>query len=222
MKRGGIAIPKPKWWMTLVVLLLQLLLNPCWHSEVKSSTDLLFVGINCIVVLFLLAYLSQLRPSRWAAGWLLGIPLIILYWIPNTPLIMNAIYLLTFFLYLYVAAIAIPALLRLQKVDIEQVAASLSIYLLIGMAWAIAYYFVNKIHPNSFAIDHGELLPSSGELSSFIYFSFVTLTTLGYGDIVPTSCIARSFAILEAVCGITCLSFVVARLIGLHTASVKK
>ncbi len=55
-----------------------------------------------------------------------------------------------------------------------------------------------------------------GEFSDLIYFSFVTITTLGYGDITPVSRMAKNLALLEAVWGQTYLAVLVARLVGLH------
>lgn len=58
-----------------------------------------------------------------------------------------------------------------------------------------------------------------GEFSDIIYFSFVTITTLGYGDIIPVSRMAKNLALLEAVWGQTYLTVLVARLVGLHLSS---
>jgi hypothetical protein len=57
-----------------------------------------------------------------------------------------------------------------------------------------------------------------GEPTAVLYFSFATLTTLGYGDIVPVSAIARTLATLEAITGQLYLAVLVARLVGLHIA----
>ncbi len=58
-----------------------------------------------------------------------------------------------------------------------------------------------------------------GEFSDMIYYSFVTMTTLGYGDITPVSRMAKNLALLEAVWGQTYLAVLVARLVGLHLSS---
>jgi len=213
------SLPRPKWWLILIVLVLQLVVNPCWHSQVDQWVDILLVALNCIVVLLLITYVNPGHPIKFGIGVALGVPIIVLYWITNTPAVLSSIYLLTLALYIYVILLALPSLLRADEPGIEQVAASLSLYILIGMAWAIVYYFIELLHNGAFAIDHGAEVMSGAEIANFVYFSFVTLTTLGYGDIVPLTCLARSFAILEAVCGLACLSFVVARLVGLSAAS---
>lgn len=76
-----------------------------------------------------------------------------------------------------------------------RIAAAVAIYLLIGLIWGHLYNMIHILDPNSFAIDHN---PNEFVLS---YFSFVTLVTLGYGDVVPVSSAARSLAILEGVAG---------------------
>jgi uncharacterized membrane protein len=58
--------------------------------------------------------------------------------------------------------------------------------------------------------------------SDFIFYSFTTLTTLGYGDITPVSPAARSFAVLEAITGVFYAAVLVARLVGLLTYTVNK
>ena len=55
--------------------------------------------------------------------------------------------------------------------------------------------------------------------SGFMYYSFITLTTVGYGDITPVTGVARSFSLLEGIVGQTYMAVLVARLVGLHVAS---
>ena len=90
-----------------------------------------------------------------------------------------------------------------------------STYLLIGVTWAVVYVILNSVEPGSFSFpDH-----DSGKGDSLFYFSFVTLVTLGYGEITPVSEIARSFSVVEAIMGSLFLTILVARLVGLYTAS---
>ncbi len=86
-------------------------------------------------------------------------------------------------------------------------------YLLFGLTWASAYHLVAFRVPKSFA---GAVPETSESLSAWVYYSFVTLTTLGYGDIVPVSLIARSLAILEALTGQLYPAILLARLVSLE------
>jgi hypothetical protein len=81
--------------------------------------------------------------------------------------------------------------------------------------WAFIYTVLENIHPGSFAISEGHI--EAGR-PLFIYYSFITITTLGYGDITPVTAPANSFALIEAVTGQIYLVVLVARLVGMHIA----
>jgi hypothetical protein len=100
---------------------------------------------------------------------------------------------------------------RPGSVDAERIFAALDAYLLAGLTFGVAYWLIETSVPGSFrgATPLG--------LSDCIYFSFVTIATLGYGDIVPVSETARAVTILEAVGGQMYLAVLVARLVGLYT-----
>ena len=88
-------------------------------------------------------------------------------------------------------------------------------YLLIAIMWAFIYSLLEIIQPGSFAIGEGQI--EVGRLL-FIYYSLVTITTLGYGDITPVTAQANSFSSLEAVIGQIYLVVTVARLGGINIA----
>jgi voltage-gated potassium channel len=96
-------------------------------------------------------------------------------------------------------------------VDGERIFAALDAYLMIGLMFAICYAVLDKVDPASFGS------PSEIDLTMdrAIYFSFVTIATLGYGDIVPLGGLARGLAILEAVTGQMYLAVLVAWLVSL-------
>jgi Ion channel len=111
---------------------------------------------------------------------------------------------------LFAAAGALRFAMHARRVDAEHLYAALSAYLLAGIFFALFYWTLEQIAPGSFA--------ASGEFSrmSAIYFSFVTLATLGYGDIVPRADVARGLAIIEGVGGQLFLAVMVARLVSLY------
>jgi hypothetical protein len=115
-------------------------------------------------------------------------------------------------------ALAIMALTRTvfsaKKVTGETIKGGISVYLLIGMLWAFAYQFLTLQDPGALASSRGEV--GAGHMQ---YYSFVTLTTLGYGDITPVSWLARNLAVLEAIVGQIFLTVLIARLVGLHTSA---
>jgi Ion channel len=90
---------------------------------------------------------------------------------------------------------------------------SVSLYFLLGMSWFAIYNVVNSVQPGSIA-EAGTPITGVAHWSTFLYFSMVTLTTLGYGDIIAIRPAARMFAVLEAAAGVLYLAITVARLVG--------
>ena len=98
----------------------------------------------------------------------------------------------------------------------ECVFGAICIYLLIGLNWSMIYVLIESIAPGSFNLHDASSL-SYGELTArFIYFSFTTLTTTGYGDITPTTDIARSIVMLEYGVGVFYLAIMMARLVSAY------
>lgn len=97
-----------------------------------------------------------------------------------------------------------------EDVDQEHVYAALSAYLLAGCFFGFAYWSVEQAWPGSFSG------PDEFDRASAIYFSFVTLASLGYGDFLPRSDVARGLATFEVIGGQLFLAVLVARLIGMY------
>ncbi|HXP35171.1 MAG TPA: potassium channel family protein [Chthoniobacterales bacterium] len=103
------------------------------------------------------------------------------------------------------------------RVTSDKIFAAICVYLLLGFVWTYTYALLDDMQPGSFA-DSTETgrTDDVAHVSQLRYFSFATLTTLGYGDILPRSSTARTMAVLEAVMGQIYLAVLVARLVGLH------
>jgi hypothetical protein len=97
----------------------------------------------------------------------------------------------------------------------NKIAGSISAYILLGVIWGIVYSLFYHLQPESFSIPAQLQTDSTINLWS-IYFSFTTLTTLGYGDIVPRLQAAQSYAVMEAACGQIFLTVLIARLVALQ------
>jgi voltage-gated potassium channel Kch len=99
------------------------------------------------------------------------------------------------------------------KVDSNRIVGSISLYLLLGLLWTLIYLFLLMIDPEAFRGLEAETWREAFPRAA--YFSFVTLTTLGYGDILPTNPVAQFFAYMEAVAGVFYMAIVVASLVSI-------
>jgi hypothetical protein len=102
------------------------------------------------------------------------------------------------------------------RVDRNKIIGSICIYILLAVIWAFAYLMVEMFVPGSFNGLKSGLWQEN--LEALVYYSFVTLTTLGYGDIAPIQPLARFMAYLEAITGIFYTTVLVASLIGMRLA----
>ncbi|HKF47141.1 MAG TPA: ion channel [Terracidiphilus sp.] len=93
---------------------------------------------------------------------------------------------------------------------------SVSLYFLIGLTWFALYSLINVVQPGSFN-EAGVPVRGDAHWSTMLYFSLVTLTTLGYGDIVAVKPMARMVATLEAAAGVLYVAITVARLVSAQT-----
>jgi hypothetical protein len=122
---------------------------------------------------------------------------------------------------LLAAASALRFALGARVVDREHLYAGLSAYLLAGIFFGVFSWVLEHTWPGSFAIP-GEGVQGNLSLTGAIYYSFVTLATLGYGDIVPRSEAARGLAIIEAVAGQLYLAVMIARLVSLYASGTDR
>jgi voltage-gated potassium channel len=114
----------------------------------------------------------------------------------------------------FITVVLISRIVSDPSVTTDMLAGAISAYLLIGITFGLSYLLIEHLVPGSFrdTVEPGKhFLPSE-----FTFFSFITLTTVGYGDIVPWSAYARSTAIIEAVIGIIYPALLISRLVGLH------
>ncbi len=111
------------------------------------------------------------------------------------------------------AIVVLAQVYRAGPVTFHRIQGAIAAYLLLGITWASAYHFVTLLDAG--AIGGGGLTPGS-DVTSYMYFSFVTLTTVGYGDVTPVSQVARSLSILEALTGQLYPAILLARLVSLE------
>ena len=117
----------------------------------------------------------------------------------------------------YILVIILSHIFREKEVTEDLITGAVCVYLLLGMIWAFVFYFLELAKAGSFSF----ATTSHQDVGSFMYYSFITLATVGYGDIVPLSSPARSLAVLEAVTGQLYLAVMIARLVGVHASQAR-
>ncbi|PCJ88630.1 MAG: transporter [Thiotrichaceae bacterium] len=123
---------------------------------------------------------------------------------------------LLFCFYLWAVFLAGKQVLFTGAVDANRIVGAICIYLLMGLLWTLMYLFIAQAIPGAF--NGVEQLVWYDNFADVAYYSYVTLTTLGYGDISPVAPIARFLVYMEAVVGVFYMAVLVASLIGVGIA----
>lgn len=121
----------------------------------------------------------------------------------------------------YIAVYLLKFILHQRIITAELIYAALAVYFIFGLAWASIYQVIEISNPAAFTIPNAD--PSQKDfIFQMWYFSMVTLTTLGYGDIAPVTMTARVFVVLEAIMGQFYIAVLIANLIGRGIAQEEK
>ena len=195
-----------------ISIILMMGLRPIMGGIIRLSilTDILFTAI----LISGLWAVSQ-KKGVFRTALLMAIPALVLGWVAylaELPFlrILSRVFLAIFF---GVTLFSLLSYLRRAKeITADLLMGAASTYFLVGLFWAFIFFFIETFSPGSFRLEGS---PADME-SQLIYYSFVTLTTVGYGDITAASMIARSYSVLEAVTGQLYLTVLVAGLVGLH------
>lgn len=197
----------------LTAILVLFMLNPL-AEEMEWRMAIILLNGAFTMVFFSAVYAISQNKRQLIISSAMMLPTIVLIWL-NPANASKALFTaasgfsLVFFAFITYAIAAY--VLSTESVTLEQVAATLCAYLMLGTAWSFAYTLIDIGFPGSFT-------KTSMHYADYNYFSFVTLTTLGYGDIAPVSKVARAFAIVEAIVGQFFLAVLVARQVGLYLA----
>ncbi len=152
-------------------------------------------------------------------GLCLGLPWVLLSWIKylgilNVPTVIMALTSVIFNGYLIF--VLLRHIVRAERVTADILYGAFSVYILLGIFFTFVYFLVQTASPEVAVVVSGTGEPAS--LSGLFYFSFVTLTTLGYGDILPMTDVTRILAILEAMFGVFYTGALVGKLVGLYVS----
>ena len=191
-------------------LLVTMVAAPIFSALKFSGTLIESLLAACLLAAILPVGAVRNRPYLLVAILVVWLARLVTDWLDHRVLSEMAIGIWTL-IGLLAAVAAIRFAIGARQVDAEHLYAALSAYLLAGIYLGLSYWVLEQMKPGTFSF--------TGEFSqaSAIYFSFVTLATLGYGDIVPRADVARGIAIVEGVGGQLFLAVLVARLVSLYS-----
>ena len=107
-----------------------------------------------------------------------------------------------------------------ESITLHNIFGAICIYILLSVIWSILYRLTYLLIPGSFSGIN--VVEQHSQVHDFLYFSFVTLTTLGYGDLLPLSATARTLAFVEAILGQFYIATMVAGLVAIHISNAAK
>ncbi|MBI2707342.1 MAG: hypothetical protein HYX35_03395 [Proteobacteria bacterium] len=188
----------------------------------KGAHARFVLDLSLMSMLILSVYICSSNRKYLATAIILAVPAVLRLFFPSTEvdeitLMFNAAF------FAFVIGILIRQLFTTTYVTKDVICAALSVYFLVGVLYGIMFTLLECFFSGSFflpqPIENYTFYSAFGQ--DLIYFSFVTLTTSGYGDIVPLSPPAKFLSILEAITGQIYLTVMIARLIGIHISQLK-
>jgi voltage-gated potassium channel len=208
-------------WLLFALILL--LFSGAWLEQVGSKYGSTVINISLTVTL-LVAVWSIQQEKRWyhskwgvstiVAGLAVGDHFLEISQLPLIHL---------FFILIFIVTSTILAgrqVLFSGNVDFNKIVGAVCIYILIGLAWAVAYLITEQLYPGSLSGFGAGTWQDN--MQAAVYYSFVTLTTLGYGEITPLMPLSRALAYTEAIAGQFYIAILVASLIGVRLAAMQK
>jgi len=207
----------------LMTILLLLVSQPIFSSHTYAQS---FATAAISLVLLAALYATRAMKTYFIVALILMVPAMgtrVALLFTGNPAI-EAIGAITSCLFLAVTVVALVSRLFIVKsVTLDTISAAICAYMLTGVAFAYAFAAVELHHPGSFSAvlfqrPASNIAPLMASLHNFIYYSFVCLTTTGFGDIAPISEGARSLSEMESVFGQLYMAILIARLVSLEVA----
>jgi hypothetical protein len=210
-------LPQHRFTFLLVALVFLLIVAPLLQGTPLHGA-LYAMGITAVLITGLVAN----RGQKWVfrTGLFVAIAAIPVCWAatftgPNA-LDLSEYLIITLFCGV-TAAVILIAVIRDYMATAQAVIGAICVYLLIGLTWAMVYSTIEYIQDDAFKSPAYDRQATVGEdrpsFSDMVYFSFSTMTTLGYGDITPRTELAKMASVLQAIVGVFYMAVIVARLV---------
>jgi hypothetical protein len=211
------------WWSDkglsalLVMILLAFMLAPLVRSGLSSGIISIFFSLLLLSGIHTITE-KKLHRAGVAVVVLIGI---ILTWMKNLYPASRSLYawsdLFSLIFLILLTQVVIRHVYQEGPVTLDRIRGAIAAYILVGFTWAILYHFIELSVPGSFRLTEtaagGHYFEQQSDLT---YYSFMTMTTVGYGDIIPVNPMARTFAVLEALIGQLYPATLLARLVSLQ------
>ncbi len=215
-------IEKNRFFFLFIALMLFFVLNPFF---VDSTEDMTVFGILFTLTLFFSVYIIKHRSRFLIIGIIFATLSLIGHWtllfITQNKEVFVLDYIVTIIFFMIITTAVLNYVLEDKKITSSTIFGAICGYLLIGLTWSFVHLIIYTLSPDAYTMTKGLSNNPDVRVLHFIYYSFVTLSTLGFGDISPVSSAARTFSWIEAISGQIYLTVWIAQLIGLHIAQKK-
>ncbi|MEQ1587584.1 MAG: potassium channel family protein [Cyclobacteriaceae bacterium] len=208
-------------WM-LVISILTLISSQLTDGVIGESRFIVRVGF------FLFAVIAIKSSALSSVGKLIGyiIPFLLLLLAiamirTETPFLLVLYSVVTSGFLFFIIILVVNQIFTGDKITVNKIGGGVAAYILLGHLWASLYLTIYIIDPASFQ-HNGEVIENEDALKHLSYFSFVTLTTIGYGDIIAVNSLARILAILEGLLGQLFPAIFIAKLVSQQIEDSKK
>jgi voltage-gated potassium channel len=227
------ALHEHRFTVLMIFLLSLFIVLPMFQ---RSPFALVMFEATFSTIMVAAIYANSHKRRHVIGGLILGLPALGGRWLPqyaHNPAFFVVITAFTIMFFIFSATLILMQVARATQITADALSAALCVYLLIGITWSGIYSLIYLFDPGSFAMppmrpsEYLGIAPIRAEILRLLYFSFTTLTTMGYGDITPAAPASRGLAVLEAILGQFYVTVVVARLVSLqiihatHTGSEK-
>jgi len=210
---------KDRFLLLIVFMVALLVLGPF----IEGYVGLRFFMNLCFSIIFIATiYAASQKRQHIIFAAILLTPALLAVWTPDIPknnILLTIGYLCGLIVIGFAVILILTFIFSQQEVTRQTISAAVSVYLLLALMWTFIYRLIANLYPESFAVAHDKLLIAE---NIFLYFSLVTITTLGYGDITPIGSQAAALSVLEAITGQVYLVVVVAWFVGLYVSKKSK